>query len=329
MNNKKNRDFIFFIILIPLFLWSAFYISSRLDNTLPDYSCINKSKNGLSVFYESLKELNYPVERVLTPLEDCDPNSIQIVPAGISFKINDEEVKDWVSKGGTLVYLSKDPVDSMFLEGKAERKMDLIIYEHSNGKIISAFAGALTNKVLTKETQSAYNLVSEISSVGDKKIYFNESTIFSADSNKSLWDYIPLEGKFLFYQMAIALLAFFYYKGRRFGRTVPLHEEVERIENEYLYSSASLYRQAKCYDLIVESFYKSFLRLLKATHDNWLDSWENGNFPNISGAKKVHRFMDDPNKKPGVKEYIEIITIIEGLKNILKQRRDIHWKTIK
>jgi hypothetical protein len=93
MKARRSRDLIILLILIPIFLWAAFYISSKMENRIPAYSVINKSSMGYSVFYESLRELGLPVERTLKPVASQDTNSVQIVVPGGSFDINSEETK--------------------------------------------------------------------------------------------------------------------------------------------------------------------------------------------------------------------------------------------
>lgn len=327
MKKRISKDIILFIILIPLFLLCIFFISNRIGDILPKYSVINKSRTGLSVFYEALKEFKYPVERTLNPINTNDSNTIQIT-TGTS-NLDYDDIMIWVGKGGTLIHLETGEFDFDYYEIEPIAKGSIRIYKYQRGTVIATDANNLTNKTLTKRTQEAYELLQEIGDNKNKKIYFNETNLFSAENKKSLWDYVPLGIKYMFYQLIVILLAFFYYKGKRFGRAVPLHEEVERSENEYLYSAASLYRQAKCWDLIIDSYYKSFLRLINNNDDNWLEYWEREKLSSYNKAKRVYEFMNSLGEKPRAKEYIQVITTIEHLKNILKKRRDSFWKTLR
>ncbi|NMM66018.1 DUF4350 domain-containing protein [Clostridium sp. P21] len=329
MKIKISKDLILFLICIPLFLCCTFYISSRMNNiNLPSYSVENKSKMGYNVFFQALKELNVPVYRTLNSVEDHDNSNIQIVVQGGNFNINDVKIKRWVNNGGVLVYLRSENSSLTEYGRNPKIKGKMKVYKYNKGTIITLNASYLTNETLTKDTGKAYELLKEIDDYKHKKIYFNEANLFSADK-KSLWDCIPMEIKYIIYQFVIILAAFFYYKGKRFGKVIPLYEEEEREENEYLYSAASLYRQAKCWDIMVESYYKSFLKKVNHSSCEWLKYWESEKLPNLDKAKKVYKFMNVKEAKIKSKEYIQIVNILEQLINDLEKRRDLYWKTLK
>jgi len=329
MKRKANNDLILFIILIALFLWVSFYLSSRMDNKLPNYSTLNKSSMGSSVFYETLRQLKYPIDRTIKPVNSYDSSNIQIVTQGGKLDVNSKEIKTWVEKGGILIYLTNGNFSFINYGAASEVKGKVTLYKYNKGLVINSDVSYITNKALTKQTNNAYELLQEIDSHSYKKIYFNEAHLYSARDTKSLWDYIPMNFKYIIYQLILVIMAFFYYKGKRFGKTLPLYEEVERIENEYLYSAASLYRQAKCSDLILNNYYKSFLKQMNKTDENWLGYWQDENLPSVSKAKKVYEFMHLQNEDLKVKEYLSIVTILEQLSCIIKKRREEHWKTLR
>ncbi|MBZ9687227.1 DUF4350 domain-containing protein [Clostridium estertheticum] len=329
MKKKTNKDLILFVLVVPVFLFLAFYISNRMEKSNPAYSVVNKSKMGYSVFYEALKQLNYPVEKALVPVNEYPNNSVQIMPPGGNFNINNQEVKQWLENGGTLVYLTTESDQNIGYGAPVETKNNIKQYTYLKGRIINADADFMTNKTLIKDTDYAYELLKEISNLPYEKIYFNESYLFLSTSTKSLWDITPIEIKYIIYQMIISLAAFFYYKSKGFGKKLPLYEEVERSENEYLYSAASLYRQAKCYDLMVDNYYKNFLKGFVGNSEEWLEYWEKEKIPSLNQARSVYEFMKYKKTKPRQKEYIKIVTMIEHLNNILDKRSDTNWKTLK
>lgn len=329
MKLKKSRDLIIFLILIPVFLLGAFYISSRREGGMPTYSVINKSSTGCSVFYETLKSLSIPVERTIKPVDKQDTNSVQIVAAGGSLDINSDEIKRWIKDGGALVHLSSGNLHLIDYGLPPEVKGRYSLYRFGKGLVITTDINSITNKAIMADSNEAYELLREVSSYQKKKIYFNEEHLFSAASNKNLWDYIPMWGKFLVYQFVLILVAFFYLKGKRFGKPVTLYEEVERTENEYLYSASALYRQAKCYDLILENYYNKLLKDLNSNHENWLEIWQREKLPLQNQARKVYDFMGSKNRKKKQKEYLQIASIIEKLNSTLMKRRDSYWKTLK
>jgi hypothetical protein len=329
MKARKSRDLIIFLILIPVFLWAAFYISSRMENRLPDYAVINKSPMGSSVLYESLRQLKLPVERSLKPVAEQNTDTVQIIVPGGSFDVNSDALKDWLNKGGILVHLAAENLRFIEYGTQPDIKGRLMIYKYGRGMIIGGNAFAVTNKELMKNTDAAYELLEEIIRQGNREIYFNETHLFTAVQNKTLWDYVPLWIRFIIFQFILALAAFFYFKGKRFGKPITLHEEIERSENEYLYSASSLYRQAKTYDLMARNYYSNLLRELKANHEDWVEQWERENLPELGKAKQVYEFMMNIKDKKKSKEYMQIISYIERLTNILRKRRDSYWKTLR
>jgi hypothetical protein len=329
MKQKTNKDLIIFIILIPVFLGIAFYIQSGTRSNIPAYSIDNKTKNGTSVFFEALRELDYPIEKSIKPLGKHDTEALQVIVPGGEFDLQSEEVKEWIEKGGTLVYFS--PGDFLFINyGQLISDDDFIMtYEYGKGKVISTNIKHITNRTLLRSRDNAYNIIKKLGEQPFNKIYFNETYLYIKAEQKTLWGSLSLDVKFILFQGIILLIGFFYYKGKRFGKPQPLYEEVERIENEYLYSAASLYKHAGCWDLIAENYYKSFLRQMKRSHDNWLGYWQEQELPMQGKAKQIYDFMSDRNRKTKAKEYEQIVILLNQLTSILNKRRDSYWKTLK
>lgn len=315
-------------ILVPLFLVLAFYISKRADNALPEYSVINKSRGGCSIYFETLQEFKYPVKRVLAEVKSIDIKDIQIMADSTTFNVNSNEIKNWVRKGGTLVYLSRNDIPLQEY-GMPEIEENITVYKYGEGVIIKLNGYHLTNKALAKNTDVAYELLGEMHKYKFKNIYFNEKYLYSGEVKESLWDYIPIGYKFIAYQFILALIALFLYKGRRFGKVVPLYEETERDENEYLHSAAGLYKQAKSFDLMFEIYYKRFIKKMNCNEDVWLNYWKEQNLPQYSKAKTIYEFANSSKKKYKNKEYIKIIAIIDELTEVLVKRREIQWKDLK
>ncbi|MCM8710299.1 hypothetical protein M2651_04570 [Clostridium sp. SYSU_GA19001] len=328
MKKKLSRDLILFIILIPLFLIGAFYLSSRVENNLPSYIVDNKGRFGYSIFFQTLKELKHPVDKTTAQVPSQDINSVQIVAETGGFNANSEEVEAWIKNGGTLVYLT--PVNIQFLAyGEVpEIKGSLKIYNHGKGKIIGADIDSITNKTLALRKDKAYELYSEIT-VLNKKIYFNESHMYVQKVQNTLWDFIPVQIKFIIYQLIFVLTAVIYYKSKRFGKPIPFYEETERTENEYLYSAAALYKQAECWDLMFDIYYKSLLKELNCSKEDFLKYWDREKLPSLKKAEKVYEFAKKNNSKKSSKEYMHIISTIESLRKILSKRRELYWNTLK
>lgn len=329
MKLKTNKELLYLIILIPVFLWAVFFVNSRFESKLPSYSVINKSKTGISVYFEALQELKIPVARTMAAVESSDISRTQILAAGGSFDINSSEIKNWVEAGGTLVYLESGDLHLINYDVLPEVKGNISVYKYKKGVVIAANASNLTNKALLTNKTYAYNLLKEIDKYSKQGISFNEFYLFDTSEKASLWDYIPLWGKFIVYQILILTGCIFFYKGRRFGKPLPFYEEVERVENEYLYSAAALYRQAGCYDLVFDSLYEKFLSKLDSSHENWIEYWKKESLPYMNKAERVYEFVQKRNPKTSRREYLQVLEILGQLEKIIDKRRDLHWKTLK
>lgn len=331
MKRRINKELICFFILVPVFVYASFYISSRIKNNLPNYSVLNRSEYGCSVFYQLLKELDYPVERTLQPINSAGQNNIQIVADDYfgNFNPDHSEVKEWVSKGGILLYLTPGNIYYDFYDQSKEINSDIKIVKEEAGLIILADVNSITNDRLSRGTDNAYQLFTEINSYRYNKLYFNERHLFVTDRQLTIWGFIPMEIKYCLYQIFIILAAFFYYKGKRFGKPLPLYEETERTENEFLYSAASLYKQADCWDLMLENYYNDFLQETSCSVDKWLEYWQKEGLPHLNEAKQVYNFMHQPPVKLKEKEVVQVVNTIEKLKEISRKRREEYWKILK
>jgi hypothetical protein len=329
MKGRISKDFLLFILLIPLFLWGAFYISRGVDEEQPYYLISNKSRNGCSVFFEALKEIKLPVERGVSKVSSYDYGDMQIVTQARGFDVNSEEIKSWVEKGGTLVYLVPNNIANIQYGVFPKISGITAVYNYNKGRIITSNIFFITNKALSENTHNAYSLLQEINSHSYNRIFFNEAHLLAPIDKKTLWDTIPLEYKHILYQIFIVLTAFFYYKGKRFGKPSVLHEEVERTENENVYAQGALYSAADCWDLAAESYYNDLLRKFKSSNEKWLEQWEKEELPELERAKRVYSFMNRAKEKVRAKEYKEMITLIDYLTGIIYKRRDSYWKVLK
>lgn len=340
--NKTSKNTVFstcLILAIVLF-------TTACSGSSGPYSVKDKGPFGLSVFYITLKELDYPVKRSLKPIENHGHNTVQIVADNNYLDINNEKIQEWVKEGGIIVFL-KDSTSENILYGEIKEELIGEVYSYGKGYIIVNDVSVVINGMLTESTEEAYNLLKQIDQFSYEKIYFNEEHFYSKNetqnedkteednelpdlNTESLWKYLPASVKMIIFQLILVMMAYFYFKGKRFGKIIPLYEEVERSENEYLYSVAYLYKKAKCMDIILEIYYKSFIRKIPmAWHDDWLKYWEEEGLASYSQAKKIYHLMNNQERNLNRKELISYINTIEKLKKVLDKRRDLYWKTLK
>lgn len=327
---KSIKDIIWCIVLIPFIIYIAFFIANRFNSKYPDYSVLNKSQSGLSVFYEALEELDYPVERTEEEINLISNDNIQVLVVSDLYFLNTDSFSgnEWVESGGILINLI--PVENNFLLNLFVDQIEEIDRrEIGEGYMITMNLHNFSNQTLVRETSYAYKLLEVFEEHNYNKIFFNESFLFSDTEQLSFWGVIPLEIKFIIYQIILSLMAFFYLKGKKFGKPIPLYEEEERLENEFLYSTASLYKKAACRDIVIENYYNDFLKEFGFSKEYWLDDWQEEELPLFKKAKKIYNFMEKNKKEINEKELIEMINILEKLKSHLKKGREINWKKIK
>ncbi|WP_426347960.1 DUF4350 domain-containing protein [Alloiococcus sp. CFN-8] len=344
MKKPIRKEFIILIVIIPILIFVSYFVGVRREGSLPNYSVINKSNKGLSVFYEALEELGYNTERTTEPLKDEDYNEIIVLTESYNYYLaEDDEILSWVESGGDLFYIREGGNSYLDTKVPAIDNEYFSIYMIGEGRILDAEPDYISNVALTEDIAPAYEVFMGLEELGSKDIVFNEYYLYGGSEEKTLWQSVPVGLKIILLQLILALGAWYYYKGKAFGRAVPYYEEEERQENEYIYNTASIYRRVEAYDLMAQAYYSGLLKPLRASSDNFLSIWEKEELPGFQEAKKVQTFMEDTffkgksledeasqylkaNKKVNNKEYIEIINLMEELRTVLNKRRDSKWK---
>lgn len=348
MKTKGKRNFIIILILFPIFLWLTLTFTNDNENAFKPYSIFNNGEKGVSVIYKSLSELGYTSSLILTEVDSQDIGTAQIVietERPYKLDLNSGNIKNWISDGGTLIYLVPywdslvvnygSEIDSYASKELEEAKA----YSYNKGLLIMGDPIILINKTLTNNTDGAYWLVGQLDNMGVDNISFNEYYHYFEGHKPSLWRDIPAGIKFAIYQAILVLIIVIYYYGKRFGKVVPLYEEIERTENEYIYSAASLFKKGELREDVILNLYDNFLSSFEDStgHKNtnneisWVNLWEKEKLPDVNKAKKLYNFVEaiKTGKKISSKEMLEIVDIIEYLKKIIDKGREVHWRELK
>ena len=266
--NKKAREILLFVFSIFIFLMVTIYTSSDKAVNYPDYTTFSANNGGASLLFDGLKAMGFPVEASLRYINDAtDINDIQIIIAP-SFLYYDEnqsqEIADWVLKGGNLLFFEED---LSFTREYLKNKIDFSNFitngsftrvKHGLGNIYFGNADEITNKALMESPEKGQIIVNIIGLHDYNKIYFNESYHGYAVSER-LWDGLPFMVKLACIQIFIITAACVLYFGKRFGRPLPLYEEDEREENEYVYTLSNLYIHAGMGEAAVNAYADKFL----------------------------------------------------------------------
>ena len=328
---KKNikSELIILLIIIPTCIFLGISIANKSEGTWPSYSVNSLAKNGYSVIYESLQRLDMNVKRGYRSIMQEDIDTCQVV-VGSEVIEEIEDLEQWVSDGGTLIYIGIEE------SHQVEEKVKPI----GKGKWIElGSAKQLTNEYLLENTEVAYELYEILADYGTgKEIIFNE---YYLDGGKhlNLWDVTPNFIRIALVELALCVILYLWYKGKRFGKVVMLAEETERIENEYVYAVASLYKKANAWELALSSYYKELLQKINALtrrEEDLLEAWEKEKLPELEIAKKVSEYMkalsnnqaylSAKKKKSSKKEIKHILNMMEHLMKIIDQRREQYWK---
>ncbi|MGM0369509.1 MAG: hypothetical protein ACQEP9_03760 [Bacillota bacterium] len=316
MTKKLDKELVYLAVAVITFLVIIVVVYNYFGQNYPDYSVLNKSQTGYSIFYESLKREGYQVDRTLEAPSEHQAKTVQlIVRSNSEFDLaSNPQLEEWIKQGGVAVILAP--------------KLDLEVLEVGSGTVIKIDRSVVTNDYLLEDTSRAYSLVAKLADYEPQTIYFNEHNLFQMSDTKNLWDITPLLIKVLIYQLALVAIAFLYYQGRRFGKPKPLVSEVERSENEYLHSAAALYYQAECWDLLVEYYYNDFLNSLAYSQQNWLELWQQKDLPEFNKAKQLQQSLAELEEDVTRKEALKIISDLEELQEILNKRRDQYWNRL-
>lgn len=348
MKTKDKRNILIILILFPIFLWLTLTFTNDNENTFKPYSIFNNGEKGVSVIHKSFSELGYTTGLILTEVYSQDTSMAQIVIESerpYKLDLNSDNIKNWIGNGGALIYLVPN-WDSYVINYGSEidsyaskERKDAKAYSYNKGLLVMGDPIILNNKTLTTNTDGAYWLVAQLDNIGIDSINFNEYYHYYEGHKPSLWRDIPAGIKFAIYQVAIVLIIIIYYYGKRFGKVVPLYEEVERTENEYIYSAASLFKKGELREDVILNIYDNFLSSFedstghKSTNNyiSWINIWEKEKLPDMSKAKKLYKFIETMKngKKISSREMLEIVDIIEHLKKIIDKGREVHWRELK
>lgn len=329
MKSRSIREIVVFCFIAALLLGAMIFLAVRTDGNLPAYSVLNKSPQGFSVYMETLKALDMDVQRIAGAVEDQPPGNIQVV-ASIGWLTSvSPEMKDWVKRGGTLVFTTLDTPTDIEEGTCVSSENGIEIWRLGSGEIVLIPPSGLTNRAMVKDTGPSWNLTSKLAAMGDKPIRFNESALFPEEGTPSLWGAAPLWLKLLICQILLMAGAWFWMKGRRLGKALPYAEETERTELEYLNSAAVFYQAAGCWRLMLDIYFKSLLQLLGTKEEDWLTLWIREKLPDLHKAEELNRWMAHSQIDSTPQEIRQRIMTIEHLKNIIRNRRQYPWNGMK
>jgi len=313
--------FLAIVIALPLIYMS----SVRSEGFYPAGSILSKASSGSSVFFESLRSMGMSVSQHISSSGDVDRKTLQILPGKTIPNEKDPLIQNWVSKGGTVVFLVPEPVSAppKWATGKSEAQIDgLMVFRYHQGTVAVFPLSRCTNGALIKNSGSSWPLANWIQNRKPSAIVFNESSLYPDGLKDSFWNAVPLWGRVLVYQIFVLLIGWFWLKGQRFGKPRPLLDETERDEFESLESAAHFYQRSGAWNKMVHIHFLSLLRVLGATPSDWLDRWNRENLPDYSEAAQVDAALRSEPTQWSSTEASRVIAHITHLKKHAQQRRN-------
>ncbi|MDR2899365.1 MAG: DUF4350 domain-containing protein [Clostridiales bacterium] len=251
---KSNRKEIFIVaVLFAVFIIITVLTSTDKGLGYPDYTSFSASENGVSLLYDTLEEMGYPVAVDTNYItENTDITGIQVVvnPDTVSTSSdNIEDIAKWTENGGHLMYFTdsetffEDPLLSyMYPEFDSNYRINegFSARRYGSGALFYCSANSIININLMGNPDNGQDVCDFADAFADGRLYFNEAYHGYATA-ESFFDSLPFGLKIMFYQIIIITIAVVFYFGKRFGRPLPYYEEIEREENEYVYTLSNLY----------------------------------------------------------------------------------------
>jgi hypothetical protein len=237
------------IIFICFAVAAAFFLRPTETNA-PDYSSFSVKPNGVSLFFDTLKHMGYPVQASRFPLDSrIYPNDVYIIVRPNNPYINREMAEDilgWVKRGGRLIFFDSEfpTVLDRVLSGQEFSEIgNLTHYYAGMGEVITGFSGDIINENLMHESGYGNLLENTLRSWNAERIWFAEY-YHGYHTPDNFYTQLPAVVKLGLYQLIIFTAAFVLCVGKRFGKPIPYHEEAEREENGHVKALARLYRKA-------------------------------------------------------------------------------------
>ena len=240
-------------IIIIAVLIAILFMLSRLVNIgegfwYPSFTTFSTRQDGVALVYDTLRIMGYPVGRDLMFLSAERPtDNVQFVIAPRIFSdAHRDGMIDWVIRGGQLMFFSDHWRDEerLFADFTPDRSMHVFggtIHRIGFGTLFIGDAQSITNISLF-ETGGEYGqaIVDILDTMEFRRIYFNEA-YHGYGTSITFFEMLPLPLRLMGIQLAVVAAVFTVYAGKRFGKPTPYYEEVEREENEYVFTLSNLY----------------------------------------------------------------------------------------
>jgi len=244
---KSKRLSLIVVLLLALFAglsWAANRHVGGLRH--PNYTTFSNSDYGLSLLFDTLRHMGYPVAVLYRPASEAGINDAVFIANPRLTSDMTGDILAWVRRGGRLIYLDNRHTNNIdhALDGENYTNFgSLRWYRHGMGEILTGRAGEFTNVHLMEDPFYGEGIAYMLYVWNPEYIYFADY-YHGFRRTDSAFRQLPLWLQLIFFQIVIGTAALMWHWGKRFGNPVPLYEEMEREENEQVFVLARLYKQA-------------------------------------------------------------------------------------
>ncbi|MCL2564763.1 MAG: hypothetical protein FWE24_02995 [Defluviitaleaceae bacterium] len=266
--NLRRIIFIAVLVAAVLILSQRFNFFEGLD--FPSYTTFSTREEGAALIYDTLSIMGYPVRRDTMFISAGRPtNNVQIVIAPMIF---DDELRekmiDWVIHGGQLLFFDtvtganagRRLLSGVTIDGVTPVQGG-VLYRIGLGTLFVGDASRITNiSLLENDGEYGQLIVNLLNTMDFVRIYFNEA-YHGYNQNRTFFEILPLPLRLMGVQIGLIALVVVLYSGRRFGKVAAYYEEVEREENEYVFTLSNLYMSIGLGGAVLNVYDKKFKKL--------------------------------------------------------------------
>jgi len=322
-------------LLIAALLMTYRLVSFGEGLSEPAFTTFSTGSEGAALFYDSLRIMGFPVTRDTIFLSAERPvNNVQIIIAPQFF---DDELLEsmiaWVIHGGSLLFFSQQDSDVRRILSTAEPDLATpapggIMYRVGLGRLFIGSATYITNAGLFEGNgRYGQQMVDMLNTLEFNRIYFNEAYHgFTADM--SFAQILPLPIRLIGAQIGLVTLGFVLYRGIRFGKPLPFYEEIQREENEYVFTLSNLYMSVGLGNAALEVYDKKLLKTaadyfktpFDADYYQIYELWKAANKPHLGKLEYIIENREEEfytKGRSGKKN--EFIKMIKCYKELLKE----------
>lgn len=248
---KNNRLILLVIVLLALFVGLSWGANRQMSGVRqPDFTTFSNNEYGVSLLFDTLRHMHYPVGILFRPVEETAGLNDAVFIIQPNNPRPDAQMADdilsWVRQGGRLIYLDNNQpsiIDRVLRDEYYTSFGTLRWYRFGMGQVITGRADTIFNISLLEGSIYGEGIYYILANWEPDRIYFAEF-YHGFHSAGGFFGQLPLWLRLIVFQTVILAIALVWHLGKRFGKPIPLYEEIEREENEQVLVLARLYKQA-------------------------------------------------------------------------------------